>query len=257
MRHDKQSVMRLHRKVFKEDKVTIVPMGDEHFGSKQYDGELHKQNLDWILNTEGVYMIGMGDNMETATRQSVGAGVFEQDEIVQEQLEGIYEKYKPLADAGKILGLHIGNHEERVLNHSGLNLTKTLSKMLGVKYFGVGVLHMLRVGKQNYTMYTTHGHSGSKLPHTKIKACIDLANMVDVDVYAMGHVHQLSHHVRQFYRVNKANKQIDEASKHFILTGSYLNHWGSYAQEAAYEMMKKGSPKIKLSGLENQIRVSL
>ena len=193
-------------------------------------------------------MIGMGDNLETATRNSVGAGIFEQEEIVQEQLEEFAELNRPLADAGKILGLHIGNHEERVLNHSGLNLTKTLCKLLNVKYFGIGVLHYLKVGNQNYSLYTCHGRSGSRLPHTKIKACIDLSNMVDAEIYGMGHTHQLSHHVRQFYHINKRSKTVEEFSKHFILTGSYLTHWGSYAQEAAYEMMRTGSPTIKLWG---------
>ena len=81
--------------------------------------------------------------------------------------------------------------------------------------------------------------------------------MSDVDIYAMGHLHQLSHHTRTFYTVDKRGRRVVESEKHFLLCGSYLNHWDGYAEQAGYEMMRKGSPKLKLSGLEHQIRVSI
>jgi len=254
--------MQLNRLKFNANKIKIILMGDEHLGSKYYDKELHKRWINWILKEPNTYVIGMGDHLETATKNSIGAGVFEQDKVVQEQLEASYELYKPLADKGKLLGMHIGNHEERLYKHSGMDLIKTLCKMLStkkykVKYYGIGVLHYIKVDSQSYTMYTTHGHSGARLPYTKIKACIDLGNMVDVDIYAMGHTHQLSHHVRQFYKVNKRDSTVTESGKHYLLTGSFLTHWGSYAQEAGYEMMRRGCPTVKLHGRENKIRVSI
>ena len=249
--------MKLHKRTFDTDKLTLCLQGDEHIGSKYHDGELLKRVIDWEMEQDNVAVIGMGDLIECSTRDSVGAGVFEQDEIVQKQLEHAVDLYKPLADSGKLLGLHRGNHEQRVFNHSGLDLTAVMAKMLGIKNFGIGVAHKFRVGNQNYTAYTAHGHSGARMVHTKIKATIDLANMIDVDIYAIGHLHQLSHHVREFYRVNMKKGIVEESSKHFLITGSFLNHWGSYAQQAGYEMARKGSPKIKLSGLEKQIRVSL
>ena len=249
--------MRLHTAKFNLDKLVLVYITDVHYGSKYCDKELFKENLEWCLEQPNVYVIDGGDLMETATKDSVGAGVFEQEKIVQQQIDDVVELYQPLANKGRLLGLHRGNHEFRVFKHSGANLTKIVAKMLNVKYFGDGVLHYFKVGKENYTLYTCHGHSGAKLPHTKIKSAIDLANMVDVDVYVSGHVHQLSHHTRIFYRIDKRNKQVVEGEKHFILGGSYLEHWGSYGQMKGYEMMRKGSPKIKLHGDKHMIRVSL
>jgi len=249
--------MKLHRKDFGDvDKITLCLIGDLHLGSKQHDSKLHKKMVEYCLENE-IYVIGMGDDLETATKDSVGAGIFEQDDIVQGQLSEYIERMRPLADAGLLLGLHIGNHEMRVFKHSGTNLTKIMCDMLGVKYFGNGVLHYFKVGSKAYELYTTHGSSGSRLPHTKIKACIDLANMADVDIYCMGHVHALAHHTRQYYKVNRRAGTVIEAEKHFILTGSYLDHFGSYAMEKGMEAMKKGSPLIELGGLEKTIKVSL
>lgn len=241
---------------FDTDKQTIVLMGDEHIGSKFYDSRFHKKIVDWC-EEENIPIIMMGDTLETATKTSVGAGVFEQDQIVQEQLEHAVELYKPLAEKGLILGNHIGNHEARVYNSSGANLAKILSTMLGINYLGVGAVHYFKIRKQNYLLYTTHGSSGARLPHTKIANTLKMANMIDVDIYAQGHLHQLSHHTQNYYVVDKRSKTIKEAEKHYIICGSYLNHWGSYAHVGNMEPAKSGSPKLKLSGLEKRISVSL
>ena len=129
--------------------------------------------------------------------------------------------------------------------------------MLKVPYLGIGAAHIIRVGKQSYTLYTTHGSSGSRLPHTKIANTIKMSSMIDAEIYAQGHLHQLSHHTQNYYKIDKSSKSVKEAQKHYIITGSYLDHWGSYAQVASYEPARKGSPKVKLSGLEKRIRVSL
>ena len=237
--------------------VTIVAFGDNHVGSKHCDEDLLKRHIDWVMKTPNNFALFIGDNIDAATRDSVGAGVYEQSEIIQEQMEHWCDLVRPLANHGKIIGTHDGNHERRVWKSSGILIGKVMAKDLGIKYLGPSVMHLVRVGGESYTMYSTHGSGGSRLPHTKIKAVLDRANMVDAEVYVMGHLHNLSHHVRQYYFIDKKSKSVREGEKHFVICGSYLNHWNSYAEEAGYEMMKKGSAKIKLSGLEHRIRVSL
>lgn len=246
----------LHRAKFDEDKVTLVLMGDTHIGSRHYDSDLHKRDLEWCLENDSKLIL-MGDQIEAATRDSVGSGVYQQNEIIEGQVEHFLELHKELADNGQILGLHSGNHEDRVYKAVGFDIAKNMADRLGVKYFDVGQLHYIRVGGEGYTIYTTHGASGARMPHTKIKAAIDLQNLAEADIYAMGHLHQLSHHTRQFYRANLRNKTVVEAQKHFMVTGAYLSHWGSYAHAKTMEPMRKGCPKVKLHGEERMIRVSL
>ena len=239
-----------------DNKKTIVLMGDEHMGSKFYDEKLHTKNLQWCLDNE-IPIILMGDEIDAGTRDSVGASVYEQNEIIDNQIQKLLKKYEPLIKKGLILGKHDGNHEQRVYKKTGLDLNRLICKEMGVKNFEWGKFHYIRVGDQNYSLYTTHGASGARMPHTKIKAAIKLADMADAEIYAMGHVHQLSHHVRNFYSINKRNRTVEESQKHFIITGSYLTYWGSYGNIKNYEPMRKGSPKLKLHGEEHMIRVSL
>ncbi len=241
---------------FDVDKLELILMGDMHLGSRHYDEDLHKEHIDYCLENETPIIL-MGDQIETATRDSVGAGVYEQSEIIEFQLEHFQRLMEPLANEGLILGMHLGNHEARLYGSSGIDLTKIMAKELGAKYYSWGQLHRFVVGNQGYTLYTTHGASGARLPHTKIKGVLDLANLADAEIYAMGHLHQLTHHIRNYYSIDLKNKKVIEEQKHFILTGSYLTHWGSYAHIKSYEPMRKGSAKIKLDGEKHQIRVSL
>ncbi len=238
------------------DRLVLVPFGDLHTGSKHFDEELAREAVDWCVD-EGAFVLGMGDMLESATRDSVGSGVYDQTEILQVQMQHLYDILQPLVDKDLLLGMHPGNHELRVYKSSGVDITKIMCRELGVPYLGWGKLHRFKVNDQAYTLYSTHGSSGARLPHTKMKGCLDLANLVDAEIYCMGHLHQLAHHVRNFYTPNSRSKKVDEKQKHFLLCGSYLSHWGSYGHVKSYEPMRKGSPKIKLAGDKHQIRVSL
>jgi len=246
----------LNYKKFDAEKLELILMGDMHMGSKYYDEDMHKKMIDHCLKKK-ITIILMGDQIETATRDSVGAGIYEQSEIVDQQLEHFEYLMKPLASAKLILGMHAGNHEMRLYESSGLDITKWMAKQLKVPYFSWGKLHYFVVGRQGYKIYTTHGASGTRLAWTKIKSVLDLSNLAEAEIYAMGHLHQLSHYIRNYYSVDLKNKKVVEEQRHFILTGSYLNHWGSYAHMKGYEPMRKGSPKIKLGGEEHSIRVSI
>lgn len=252
--------MKLYMKDFgnpKDNKIVIVPFGDLHYGSKYCDIKSIKKVIKWINETPNTYVIGMGDFLETGTKHSVAGSVFEQNKFLQEQFEGLTEELKPLAKKGKILGLLTGNHEKRIYNESGLDLGKLIAKELDVPYFGNGIFMKLKIGEQNYTLYATHGSSGSKLPYTKVKAVLDLARFIDVDIYCYGHVHELQHHAQSYYKIDTKNKCVKEYDKHFILTGSYLDYWNSYSEEKNMLPGKKGSPKIKLHSDNKEIRVSL
>ena len=237
-------------------KLEFILMGDEHIGNKFYDEKLHKSHIEYALDHK-MPLIHMGDMIEAATRNSVGAGVYEQKEIIQQQLEKAVKTYEPLAKEGLLLGMLTGNHEARGYKDIGVDITKIMATMLKTNYLGVGAAHIFRVGNQSYTIYTTHGSSGARMPHTKIANIIKSSSMIDAEIYAQGHVHQLSHHIQNFYTINKRNKTIEESQKHYILTGSYLDHWGSYAHVGNMEPARKGSVRVKLDGKEKDIRVKL
>lgn len=244
------------RKKFDEDYIELILMGDEHIGSPQYKKDLHQKVLESCYE-KNRYMIHMGDGIEAATRNSIGAGVYQQEEIIDKQMNEFRALYEPFVEKGLFIGGHPGNHELRVFNDEGLNLTRQMYRAMKARYFGIAKASVLRVGNQTYKIYSTHGSSGARLPYTKIKSALDMEKIIDVDIYAMAHVHQLMHHVRNYNVIDLKKTKIVTGSKHFILTGSYLEFWDSYAQMKNMEPARIGSPVVKLYGDEKRIKVSL
>lgn len=239
-----------------DDKIYLIPFGDIHWGSPECDKDKVMEVVDWIYKTPNAYVIGMGDMLEAATRTSVGAGVYEQITPVQQQLDEMVAILKPMADKGKLLGMLDGNHERRIYNATGLDITATMCRILGVKYFGKGAFLDFKVGKQKYTTYAVHGSSGARLPHTKIKSCMDLSAFVNTDIYLMGHLHELDHKTASMYYPDTKDRVVKSRDKHFLLTGSFLNYFGGYAQQMNLRPAKLGCPKIKLGAKNYSIRVS-
>ena len=94
--------MRLHTAKFDLDRLVLFYITDIHLGSKYCDEDLLKEFLDSAMEDPRAYVIDGGDLLETATKDSVGASVFEEDEMVQEQLEHAVKLYKQLRDEGEL-----------------------------------------------------------------------------------------------------------------------------------------------------------
>lgn len=247
----------LYYKKFDLDKMQILMVGDEHIGNGHHNREKLMVNLEWAFKNK-IHILHMGDGVESATKSSVGSGVYEQGDILDQQISDWTSIYEPFVKEGLFLGAHVGNHEARAFKDEGVNIMRHMCRKIDAKYLGIGKISAFRVGKETYKFYTTHGASGAQKPHTKIKGALDLEKIVDdIEIYAMGHLHQLSHHVRECYGINMRKRTIERKSKHFIITGAYLKYWSSYAHVKSMEPARQGSPLLTLDGNKHQINVAL
>jgi len=238
------------------DRPIILPLSDVHWGSPECNVPLFMDNMEWAFDNKHVYLILNGDLLEASTRTSVGSGVYEQKETAGKQLEEMLAILQPFAEEKRILGITNGNHEDRIYNMSGVDITRIMADRLDVPYFKNGGFFKINVGKQNYHMYVTHGSSGALLPYTKIKKTLDFARFINVDIYANGHVHDAQVHTQEYMSINNRSNSVDKQMRYFILTGHYLNYEG-YAQAKGMVPAKQGTPKIKLHGDKRMIRVSI
>lgn len=245
------------RKDFTEDNPIIVPYADVHWGSPHCNSNLWLDNLQESWENKNHYLLLVGDLLEAATRTSIGGGIYEQKKHAGDQLEEIVNILKPFADEKRILGLTNGNHEDRIYDMSGVDVSQLMAKELNVPYYKHGGNFRFKVGNNNYHAYFTHGTSGSRLPYTKIKACLNLATFQRMDLYGIGHVHDLQHHTQEYQYIDNRSDSLKAGNSHFIICGHYLNWKNSYAQKASMVPSKQGTPKIELSGLEKEINIIL
>jgi len=238
-----------------KDYAEIVFFGDVHYGSKNCEVKKAQAMLDYCLENH-IYVLGMGDLLECATKGSIGSGVYEQTMNPQEQFDFCTDLMRPLADAGLLLGLLKGNHEGRLTNDGSLDLIKMMCGILNTPYLGGACWNLFKVGKQNYTVYATHGTGGSRFAHTKLAKVARLGDFFHADVVAMGHVHQLATHLAERQSVDLRSKTIVMLEQYLVLTGHYLNYFHSYAQDAGLPPSKTGSPKAKLYKSKHDVYVS-
>ena len=222
----------------------VLFFGDLHLGHPNCLLDKAKENLDYCLKTR-TYVLLMGDLMECGLTGSVGDSVYTQKLNPQEQLESVVELFTPLAKEGLIVGLHAGNHEDRIFKTSGINVGKLISGMLNVPFLNQACWHLWRVGDQNYKVYSLHGSTGSKFVYTKLKAATDISHYFLADVIAHAHVHDITSHPFERQSVNLRDKTIEYVKQYVILTGHYLGYQLSYAQAKGMPPSRVGSPKLE------------
>ncbi len=234
------------------DYAELVFIGDCHYGSPQFDQPRFEAMLDYCLKHK-LYVLLMGDLLETATRNSVGAGVYEQEAPPDDQYQKMCDWLKPLADAKLIIGAHTGNHEERIYKDSGFNVTKALCRQLNVKYLGDACWTQLRVGKETYVLYTLHGRTGSRFDGTALLALERISTSFFADLVAMGHAHKLVTSSVIIQMVIRG--MVKEFKKYLLITGSYLRYDGGYAQVVGLPLSKLGSPKCKFFSSKHDLHI--
>ena len=236
----------------------LAIISDVHYGNKTCAKEFFEFVMDWAYKNPHVYVITNGDLLECSIRDSVG--LYDQNVEIDDQIDYILDKFSPLAEENRLIGMLRGNHERRVSKLTNMDLTKRMANDLGVPYGYRGMFFEIRTKTesqrkhQRYTMYGTHGSSGAWTTGGKINACMRLLQAVEAELYFMGHVHELLHITIPRKRVDRGSVQ--EIPTHFVLTGSYLEYWESYAQEKGYPPTALGSPKIKLHTKTHRMSVS-
>lgn len=232
----------------------VIALGDAHLGSMFCNEELFKATVNFILNTPNVYTILLGDLAETATRTSIGLGIFDEKYHIDKQLDVIVELLKPLADAGKILGMVTGNHEFRVHAMSAVDPSKVIADRLGVEYFGYQAYYCLKVGGQTYSLVAWHGAGGSCNKVSQMKAAEKLKETILADIYISGHTHDRSYHDDDINLIQDG--ELKRHRRHYVACGSYLEASGGYAEMKGLSPAATGGVIIKLHSDKKDVTVT-
>jgi predicted phosphodiesterase len=244
--------------------IELHALSDLHIGDKMSDGQLIQRTLNHILETPNAYCILGGDLMDTAIATSVG-DTYGANLQPMEQLKLCVSLFQPLADAGKILMLVPGNHENRVYRSDGLDMTGIMAAQLGLqdRYSSTSALLFLRLGRNDsnnhhrkvaYSIYVTHGSGGGRKEGGKINRLVDYAQIVDADVYICGHTHMPAVLRTGYYRVSMANSSVQMVDKLFVNTAAYLDY-GGYGDSAGFKPSSKRNPVLHFSGEKHEATV--
>lgn len=229
--------------------LNIIPIGDLHIGSPHFDRKTLDKQLEWIdKHRENTRIILMGDIAETATKESVGGGVLEQEENAQQQMmkaKAIFYPYRDLID-----GIVTGNHEQRIYKSTGVDMTLYLAQLLELqhKYLRYQGIIKYAWNKRAYNISVFHGAGGGSTPGGAMNRLQKQSDVVFADIYLAGHTHKRQAYTKTIYVPDERNNKLSIKKQVFISTGSALSYENSYAEEKGLAPSEKGFPRIVLNG---------
>lgn len=249
--------------------IEIISLADEHIGDIHANEKLTKEKIDYVKNNINAYAIINGDLINNATRRSVSDS-YSEVYSPMEEIQIACDLLEPIKD--KILAVTQGNHEFRTYKTEGIDIIKIVCMQLGIsdKYSPEGALLFVRFGKayrketngsgenrkQCYTIYMQHGSGGGRKEGAKAIRLVDMACVVDSDIYIHSHTHLPMIMKQNFFRVDTRNSTVSEVTKLFVNTGASLSY-GGYGQSQGYKPASTDTPIIYLNGRKKEMTAKM
>ena len=167
---------RLNTSDIKGNTLHLYLFGDQHIGYKYCDINLIKKDITIIKKDPKAKVILMGDMCDIGLKNSVGAGCFDNDINPEEQIDLAIELLRPIKN--KIVGIHSGNHSERIKKETTLSPEKMIVNSLNVSYLGDTVFNHIRFKDQTYILFTAHGNSDSATITGALNRCMKYSDYV-------------------------------------------------------------------------------
>ena len=247
------------------EEISILPLSDWHIGDPLSDGAKIKQYLDYLKDTPNAFAILNGDLMDAAIKTSIG-DVYQASIQPMEQLKQCVKLFEPVK--GKLLAVTDGNHERRISRNDNISLTEIMCQQLGIGdlYCPTAALLFIRFGKWvgaghhaepvRYAIYVTHGSGGGRMEGGKVNRLLQLANIVDADVYIHSHTHMPAIVKTAYYRTSLNNSTVAKVDKLFVNTAATLDY-GGYGELASFKPASTDTPLIRLDGTRRRLSAAL
>ena len=240
------------------NELEIYPLADVHVGDPLQDKKRLKQFMDEILEQENRYVIVNGDIINNAVRHGV-SDIYAEELSPNEQIDETVSLLAPIKD--RILVITEGNHENRSYKQDGILIMYQVAKRLDIFdcYSSGAYLLFVKFGKSQgrdcrkipYAIYGKHGSGSGRKVGAKAIRLIEMAEVIDADVFIHSHTHVPMVLRKKFFRVDYRNNKVTEVDQLFVNTNGFLNY-GGYGENFGYSPTSTKYPKIILDGVERK-----
>jgi hypothetical protein len=236
------------------DYLELVTTADPHVGAKTHNARRYAAHQKYILGSPDRLTVGLGDDLENATKTSVGSGVYEQTMSPGDQLDVCADWWKAVKDQS--LGILKSNHGARSANAVDMDPQKLLAQLAGVPFLGYRAGFAFRIGSFIYTGYAIHGIGGSATPQGRLKALERVRNKRQgLDFYIMGHFHTQQIVPFSCERYIQRKQRLAPHTQYGAIAGSFVDFEDSYAEGAEYDYPIPGQIAVRMFKDERRIEV--
>lgn len=220
----------------KHKKINVYALGDVHVGSAEFNETAIKKKIQIILDDPDGVVCLCGDLGDFGLKNSK-TNVYQQTMSPSTQIEYIYDLFKPLAEAGKIIAAVPGNHEERLVREVGIcplydlcvrwGISDRYRENVAIVKISFGALNGGKA-RQVVTGIVTHGSTRNK--HKKFISGFD-----GIDFAISGHTHTPEYSTHGKIRVDANKSTAKHVAYKEIVVDAHLKP-GGYGLKKEYEI---------------------
>lgn len=240
--------------------VRVIIISDLHYGNPYCSVKHFQRAVDYVKSNENIYCFLNGDLCESTIKTSKGE-IYKQVGSPDDQKQQVVEWLLPIK--GRILGMTTGNHEARIYDVAGTDISAYIAERLGIPYRPEGVLYKLSFGDYNnrtsgkpfvFWSYITHGYGGARTKSAKAVKVERLSTWLHADWYAMSHDHVVNVAPDVYLmpdnrgtigRDGFLSGRVTAKREMLIKTNAYLK-WGGYAESGGFPPSDLATPIISL-----------
>lgn len=209
--------------------IELMHLTDLQYGSKGFQRKRFLEYRAWILDSPNRFVMLGGDLIDAATILSV-ASPYENTEEPIEQVDGVVDIMKPLADAGRLLGYVGGNHERRTIKTFG-DCGRVIARDLKVPYSrGVQLIDIKFGRHQPFKISLWHGGGSARTKGAKAQMLHRFMGQGDSQAYFVGHLHDVV--VLFDWRQARIDGKIKLQKIGGVMSSSFQSFYNSYAEVA-------------------------
>jgi UDP-2,3-diacylglucosamine pyrophosphatase LpxH len=226
MKHGDQSkYISVHFDTAKYKSIELVAITDVQFGHLSCNVARFLEFRDWILSVPNRFVLLLGDLVDAATAISV-ASPYENTEEPKGQVFRFVELCLPMRH--RVIGYVGGNHERRSIKTFG-DLGSLIATLLRVPYSnGKQFVDVFYGEHRPFKNSLWHGGTGSRTKGAKAQMLHRFMAQGDSQLYWVGHLHDVV--VLYDWRERRRGKQIKLEKFAGVMSSSFLEHYGTYAE---------------------------
>lgn len=215
------------------NRMTIVPLSDVHYGSKEFNETLWHTVIKRIQDDPDCFCVLVGDMMDNGLKNSA-TNVYEATCGPREQKEWLINELTPIKD--KILGAVGGNHERRTVREVDQDPLYDVLLALGkenlyrpnICFMQLKLTHLVKgkvMQRVDYSFAITHGAGGGQYIGSSANRVQNFGMAIEgIDCLITGHTHKpVSFPVP---KLELTNGVVLRKQFYVAVAGSFLNYGG-------------------------------
>ena len=247
------------------NEIILYVLSDLHVGNSNTDLKFFEKTINEIKYTDNAYMLGLGDWIEGITPtdprfelNSIDKNVLDGN-LIMNEINYVKKQFSKINN--KIVGIHTGNHDDKLKKKFTIDFIESMCEDLGVPYLNWSAYTKLRISRDNrqtsFTIYSTHGSAAGRRKGNKVNRIEEMASWYEADMYFAGHSHDIFSTMDNIYYLTK-NNTLNEKLKLFGNSGCFLRgideHSETYAEKSNYSPNMVGYLKVYIYPELNKYR---